>query len=321
MVSNISVIDPKLLQRTLERFGQRHYELIGHGYDNLVAVLGGKVTLRVARHADAATRQRFEAELLRFLAEHPTAPFELPQLEDYSPDPAYMVCSFVKGDIMSEDQIRQLPIADQKALGKDLATFIHWEQCLDTTAFRARVMPLAIQRDQWEAYLDRSIFKFDDKLRYPTLAKHARDLIKQFHHHYPRGLAPIANQVVHDDLFAGNLIFNDANRLSGIIDFGGATLGTAAQEMRQMYRISDAVIEACISEYQRLTGQSISLEIIRFWSVITEVAVLCERILTNRTNTPSYARARGHLRRWFPEDNWSELGVSNNNIAPQLTDT
>jgi aminoglycoside phosphotransferase (APT) family kinase protein len=104
---------------------------------------------------------------------------------------------------------------------------------------------------------------------------------------------------VHDDLHIHNLLFQD-NVLSGVVDFGAICIGTAEQEMRQVYRLSEAALIAAIKTYNSLAHTELNSETCKIWATTQELATYARELKVNRTDHAAFKRANEHLALWFP---------------------
>ncbi len=105
------------------------------------------------------------------------------------------------------------------------------------------------------------------------------------------------------DLHTENLLF-DNGKLIGVLGFGDTNIGTPEQELRQMYRINETVLQSAVNTYEQLSGYQLNLQACKIWSITQELAVYSEMITNNNTNHPAFSRAALNLQNWLPEANW-----------------
>lgn len=106
--------------------------------------------------------------------------------------------------------------------------------------------------------------------------------------------------VVHDDLHMENMLFEN-DRLVGVLDFSELTVGTAAQELRQLYRLGEDVVQRAIDAYQQRAGITIPLPEVKAWAIVTELAPYCAHVAKGEMDHPSKIRTAANLQSWLPE--------------------
>ena len=112
--------------------------------------------------------------------------------------------------------------------------------------------------------------------------------------------------VVHDDLHTENMMFNDDDILTGVLDFGDTNVGTPEQELRQLYRISEDIMLTAVQEYQRLSGRYLNVEAIKIWSIMKELADYSGKLAAKDMGHRAFKRASRNLNIWIPEGKWGE---------------
>jgi aminoglycoside phosphotransferase (APT) family kinase protein len=273
-------------------------KLIMHGYDNVIAIVDEKLVFRFPRNEVAVNRQHFEAQLLRHL--HGKISLPIPEILEVHRAPDYLVTNRIPGAHISLTALRELPAEYSRIYAHDIAQFmkelnaaVSPHQVTETRA----VNHMTGESDElWPDTLKRVLQEasFPDKAWLEEVAHHQYEQWEQLCAH---SNLPII--VVHDDLHVGNLLFKDS-RISGILDFGDAAIGTAAQEMRQLFRINEDILRTTIYEYAQLTGIHISEEEVATWAITTELASYCERLVKGDINHPSFIRTQATMKRWLP---------------------
>src|SRR5208282_2779736 len=91
------------------------------------------------------------------------------------------------------------------------------------------------------------------------------------------------------------LLFEN-NQIVGILDFGYAKSGTAAQELRLLPCINKLLLENTIDQYSNLGGLDVDPNEVHIWAISTQLASYCDRLSKGQTDHPSYIRSRENLK-------------------------
>lgn len=291
-----TVADREMAERIIRRECPDAHRItyVEHGHSNLVAQVDEQYVFRFPR--DAATLKRFEFEtaLLQLLAERRLA--LAPAVYKKSSRPAFAVVQFLPGEHLTRVEVLTLPVATQASYGAQLAAFVF---AFQQTALVGEVGQLRQAtdvdevEDRWEQYLPKA---FAD----PPIDQRLRTVIDRFYDEWQTmHAAEHANVVVHGDLHGQNILFKDG-RLSGVLDFEFADVGSIEQECRTLYQFGEHLLGGFVREYERLSKKSVQLSHVRTWAIVGELATFCTRSRRGQTSHPSFIRARDNLRVWLP---------------------
>ncbi len=275
---------------------------VEHGYDNLVGLVDDRFAVRFPRMHSAYLRSQYERLVLSDLASLES--IAIPRVLGAGEDPPYLVTSFVRGEHITWREISGFPEVRQKKIGRDIARFAFAMHSL-LSVQRAReyrgTWGLDAQAEQpWDVHLD----KYLNQHEFPTPDQDS--LAKAYYHRWREQAYTTPTVVLHDDLHMENLLFENAE-LAGILDFGDTNIGRPEQELRQMYRINETVLEAAVAEYERLSGYKLNLEACKIWAIVQALATYAEMIAGHKTDHPGFARAVSDLQRWLPEGGWGAM--------------
>ena len=293
-----------VLEHVIKKYGDKPYKIVDHGYQNLVAIIDNQYVARIPRDHRAAKILARESEIITLLKDLDDPPLKTQKIIEFSMSPTYMVCDFIAGESMLENDIPGLPEPTQKEIGRTVARFINWLGQISSPQVLKKVAASVPDSLAWDYYLEQTIGAFDET-DYPTLSAHAKRLSAQLGNFYPDGVNVIANQILHDDLYAGNIIFDESYSPIGVIDFSDMGVGDAEREMRQMYRTGQVVFDACVDEYESLSGKKIDKQRVKFWAEAQVFAALCGKI--DKKTHPSFKRGMRNVKKWYPNEDWSEL--------------
>lgn len=260
------------------------FEVVSQGQENLVIVVEQTHSVRFPRTEEIWQRGLAERSVLKKLT---AMSLPTPKVIAVSENPAYIQATYLKGNHLDANQIRDAPLATQQQVGREMATFAHTlHQTLSVEAIRPLLIPPTWSYDD---YLKRVLFdRNDPNPRIDALAKH----------YYQAWLSKKTARkvIVHDDLHTGNLLFDDDYHLIGVLDFGAICVGSPEQDLRQTYRLGNEVFETAASTYEQLSGHPFNRETAKLWTITQELASYCRE-----DSDEVHARAFDNLRFWFPE--------------------
>jgi aminoglycoside phosphotransferase (APT) family kinase protein len=295
-----------LLNSLLHRYNAQEYRLVDSGKHNFIAIFDESVVVRIPRHKDDEATQSFENRFLQIVAGK-QMPFQTPKVVEFSSDSAYMVCSYLEGDTKQEVSLNSMSESVHQVIGNQVAHIMRWmKDELSVEWYLQELSEFKGRASTCDRYLGATVGSFRSSV-YPQLTLLAAQLYSELSRIYPNSVENASDRVIHDDLFIGNLVFNESNKTTGVLDFGYAVPGDAAREMRQMYRLSPTAARACISEYSKLTGEAISYAHVKFWAEIAETSILCQYIQGKLAPDKLYERARDNIVRWYPNTSLREL--------------
>lgn len=275
--------------------------LIEHGYDNIVVLVDDLYALRFPRNQDAYARSQYEKQVLQHLETLET--ISVPKILGEHANPPYLLTSFVAGKHLSPRDIDNFPMELQQELGESIATFAHAMHTAfsveEVRRIRKKLRLDERPEEPWDMYFERL-------LAGSNLLTPEQDVIaKEYYEKWKKVDASSPLVVVHDDLHTENMLFKDSH-LCGVLDFGDTNIGTAEQDLRQLYRINETILNAAADKYSELSGRKLDIEAIKLWAIMQELASYAERLLTENTNHPAFARASGNLNMWLGTDMWGK---------------
>lgn len=293
------VVEAESIARTLYTSAQE-FTVINHGYDNIVVLVDKKYALRFARNDSARLRSKFEKYLLNYLEQNSSV--NSPRVIREQREPYCLVVTFLFGTHLSPSKVRKFTLPQQIQFGKDVARFIYTLQKAVSTESVKKLrseLQLDEQSDEpWDVYVKNNIV--NSKFASEAQSRISHDIYRQWKSVYNKG--PLV--VVHDDLHTENMLFVDSH-LNGVIDYGDTTLGTAAQDLRQLYLINDLVTKSAISEYNRLSGDIVDFETVRIWAITHELTTYFKHLSKNQLDHPGFLRTSSNLNYWLPEIKWT----------------
>jgi aminoglycoside phosphotransferase (APT) family kinase protein len=279
-------------------------EIVESGYENLIIIAGEQV-FRFPNTEASWNRDKLECVLFKVISERAVLP--IPNIIRVSDNPPFAVISKVHGSHYSED-LAELSYDDRVKYARQLAQFANkLHDSIDSHTFKKLKQDNEVVNDpidDWELYMS----KFLLDCNYLSHAQQAaaaegyyiwrENLTKQ-----DRTL------VVHDDLHTGN-VFVDGGRITGVIDFGDCTVGSAEQELRQLYRADSDTLKAGIDEYNRLSSKKIDFDVAKNWSIVHEIAVYSKSISNAQTDSHAFSRSKNNLAKWLPEIDWELADIT-----------
>ncbi len=272
---------------------------VENGYDNLVGLVDEQYALRFPRDENAYARTCYEKLVLLDLA--PLTQVFIPKVLGEGENPFYVITTFLRGRHLNTKEIRELSVKQQRHLGENVASFAYAMHKLlspeKVMESRKRFGLDQLKEEPWDIHFENNLV--NNKLRDPKQAEISREYYEKWK--YLKFTTP--SVVIHDDLHNDNLMFENGE-LVGVIDFGDTNIGTPEQELRQLYRINDTVLEAAVWKYEKLSGFQLNLEASKTWAIVQELAIYSEMLFNNNTKHPAFSRATKNLNRWIPEVSW-----------------
>lgn len=298
----LTFADASLAKKITEAaYPNAEIKVVEHGYDNIVVLVDDKYALRFPRNQDAYARSQYEKQVLEHLEKLETIP--VPRVLGEHDDPSYLITSFVAGKHLSAEDVRHFSSEQQKQLAEDVAGFAYSIHSLFSVEEARRIrkeLRLDERREEpWDMYFERLLYT--GTLQDPEQDKTAKAYYKKW-----KALDNTNHLiVVHDDLHTQNMLFQD-HRLCGVLDFGDSNIGTAEQELRQLYRINESILKAAIDKYSELAERSLDIEAAKIWAIMQEIGSYVEHLANQTTDHPAFSRSARNLNRWFGTDSWGK---------------
>lgn len=270
-------------------------EFIDHSQNNLIAKIDDQYIFRSPKSTEGLVRFDFEIQILQSLGERLGTP--VPKLVKTSQDPPYLLANYLRGEHLENRSIRALGPYKQTEIGNQLAVFSY--------QLNQVLSPSGVKSARANSKLDQASPPWDKYFAQIFGVKQSNSKLDKLNKHYYELWQKINKRsndeiVIHDDLHANNLLFND-DMLSGILDFEQINVGTIEQEFRNLYRLSEEILTPAAQKYQDLTGNDVDLQAVRIWAITVELAALSRQIIKEDTNHWSYPRALLKLRYWLPD--------------------
>lgn len=276
--------------------------MIKHSHDNIVALINTQHVVRFPRNRNAYLRSLYEKHILEKLESVDT--ITIPRILDEHGNPPYFITSFIQGHHISASDVRAFTQTQQQEFARQVAQFAY---TMHTTFKLDEELPLRKElgldeladEEPWLIYFKRIVHD----VTYPTQKQD--EIAKKYYCEW-MGLCNVpVTVVVHDDLHTQNMMFEN-NHLIGVLDFGDANLGTPEQELRQLYRISEEVMQVGVQEYQRLSGKDLDEGALKAWCIMKELADYYIHFTHKTVSHHAFKRACRNLNGWLPEGEWGK---------------
>lgn len=273
-------------------------QLIEHGYDNIVILVEEDYTLKFPRNESAVLSNLFESKVLPYF-NHITN-VQIPVFIRHNTDPVFTIYKQVLGKPLNKADIDYLSLDESMALGKDIASLlyaVHKSMPVNDLVAMKHELNHDPEFLDWPNYLKNSLYLCT------SLNPIQNTIANKYYEKWLKLDKTTHKIVIHDDMHPNNILFING-RLSGVIDFGDMTVGTAEQELRILWQFGDQVLDATISEYEKLANRKLDVEAIHIWAISQELAKYATYSAKTDTNNHSFMRAQRLLNRWLPEGKW-----------------
>ncbi len=275
------------------------------GYANEIAVVNGEVAFRFPKNLNAKRSLRMETMVLERLKNKTS--IQLPVVIEVRDDYSYRIDTYISGKIYSDLALRKAINGNEKKLAHPIAQFIkEINSVLSADEVRFIREQAQIDTDKYDNYHENTYRKIDGYASNENSS--INDLYLKFrqelNNYLPDGLDS-GEVIIHDDLHAGNLVFDDEVNLVGIIDFGDITTGNIYRELRPLYRYGDKLTKLLI----KLLGDKfgpIDFNTVRTFSILNELAVLIEQKESPKRPEERIEFIKRILAEWLGK-NWGEV--------------
>ncbi len=276
--------------------------MIEHSYDNIVALIDNSYAIRFPRNKNASTRSKYEKHILQKLEQ--ISNVTVPMILNEHDNPPYLVTSYVPGQHLSTRTIKLLPDDLKTSIARKIARFTYsMHSTLDLNEelkFRHALELDNLAEEPWPVYMRTTIFDST----FQTMQQDA--VAKEYYERWNNTCNVSPQVVVHDDLHTENMLFDDDHLLIGILDFGDTNVGIPEQDLRQLYRISEDVLQTAIREYENISGKRLDVEIAKTWAITQELAVYIEQLTNGKTGHRTFKRACRNLNTWLGKGDWGK---------------
>ena len=276
------------------------FTLVDHGYDNMVVLIDTDYAIRFPRNANAYLHSKYENQILQALMK--VSIVSIPHIVAMNDNPAYSITTYLHGRHLRSYDVAALTIEAQDDYARKVAEFAYsMHTSFSVTkaeAVRKELKLDELQEEPWDIYFENMLHKYH--LPNPVQDK----LAKEYYSKWKNIITTTSDVVIHDDLHTMNMMFDEHNRLTGVLDFGDTTIGTPEQELRQMYRINEHVLEVALSRYDELSGQHLNFDAAKNWAIVQELAAYAQHLKDGTIEHPAFQRASGNLNKWLPDGAW-----------------
>lgn len=270
---------------------------IDHGHHNLVISVNRTHVFRFPRDEKSSKRLQLETALLQHLQGKITA-VPIPEVIAVSGMPFYVVLKYLDGECLTAEQIQFLSEDEQKLAGRTLAEFSEQFNRVAPAELLARLRHetgVEAIDEAWPDFFKR-VFVGE-----PLPNERLKPVVEKYYGIWKDYTATEEhNFAIHDDLHPANVVFIGP-KISGVLDFGNAYVGSVEGEMRGLYRMGETVLGAALNRYQELTGRHIEHEHVRIWVITSELAIYVHYFAKEQTAHPAFLRAEANLRKWIPD--------------------
>jgi aminoglycoside phosphotransferase (APT) family kinase protein len=240
-----------------------------------------------------------EYDVLRLFDGADFSPFAVPRLVDYSDDPTYLVTTYVPGKSAAAKEIRNWSKPEREYLGHSLGEYILGQinTISGDTAEGLAILPTRDRTAEFE-----NVGSFADPDHYPTLTSVCSSLYDRWQD-YNLGSAEYG---IHGDLTPHNIILSEERRLTGVIDFARAHVGSIAEELSTVCDVDISLLEACVDELQQ-GGIETAVEHALVWRDMKYIHVGPTLILSGQLDYQNCAAFRDSVTSLYPNLDWQEL--------------
>lgn len=259
-------IEQSALVQELRPNAQNVRELSGDM--NRIVVVDDAEVFRFPKTEEVGRILLYEAKLLRQLEGRLS--LEIPRPLEVAEGARYGVFSYVPGEILKNRDIAAFTTTEKTAFGQALATFmLELNAVLDidrVITWRHEANPDFVSFEQYYS----NVLQQGRNDRHPLLPLYERYYL-QVKERFSR--ESVKKIVAHNDLHAGNLLFDEANVLRGIIDFGDCEADMIYSELRPLYSLGADIVQAVIDALDSRLGP-VELETVRLYAIAHELSVL-----------------------------------------------
>lgn len=289
-----------------QRYGLHDAQTIPDGYVNFVAFKEGRLVIKAPQPEGEGGHIRLRqlaAEITNLqhleAARAGLAPTQVPELVEYSLDPAYLVATYVPGRAsMPAAEIAGLSASERETLGREYGAYI---------TRQAEIAPIGTSAGEslWAPAFG-ELGEFSER-SYPTLTRKAADLYERWQTYRTAvHSGSIALRFIHGDLRLENSTLSDTYNLQGVFDFATAGRGDIAEELSRLANIDSTVLNGCLAELA-LSGLDPDPEHVRIWQEMKDLQVLTGWIQLGNTRHDNYLGKREIVAKRYPQENWGEL--------------
>lgn len=287
------------------RYHPRQTE-IGEGFVSRVTIVNRAVVVKVPHGDDprllgALAREHTVLQALEDIEIPGTA---IPRLVEFSPDPAYLVATYVPGRTITQAELQAQPPEVRAQLGRDFGVCILKQAAaVDPRRFaEAGIPPLGVE--DWPAFFDKYIGGFHHP-DFPSLSLAAGALYAEWRQ-YTEGRAETKRHFIHGDLTLANAAVTPDYRLSGMYDLARAHLGDLDEELSTLVRLDDALFRGCVQELEA-GGMPVDVDAVKLWRHMKDFQVLSYWVTHGNPGHRNFIAVRDTIAARWPGLDWAEL--------------
>ncbi|HEX6462682.1 MAG TPA: aminoglycoside phosphotransferase family protein [Candidatus Saccharimonadales bacterium] len=275
---------------------------------NYVGIGDERLVIKAPQSTQSMGGLAVEAAALELLERSPPLSAAIPQLVEFSTDPAFLVTKYLPGKIIEAATLQEISFKDRETLGHDIGAYVLSEAQINLEAARHEIPPLEAN-DTWGRLFETWVGNFSSPA-FPSTSELAKKLYARWLQYH----ADTTNeQFIQGDLRLGNMAVSSNNRLHGVFDFGRAGVGTINNEISPLINLDSTIMQGVINELQA-ASVDIDIEQLHVWDEMKKLAQLTHYISGNdyRDNPPTFvSRACRIVSAHHPELEWSEFNTLN----------
>lgn len=293
---------PTTLARTIAESYTPGRVVVYEGDINVVATADEQVSVKVPRQDDDFARDAFMRELRAYqlLANVDVSPISVPRIVAVSSDPAYLVATYVPGQITNNDEVRALAESSRAALGKGIGRYIARQYLAVDLGSAQEALPAGAPytlASEFDLYLR----DFRNRA-YPTLGRLANTLYERW---YVRHIEE-PDAFIHGDLQPSNVTLDEDANLQGVFDFGRATTGKISEELSAFCAVDPVLFDNCVRQLEA-EGLYVDRDQALLWREMRDLIVLPYWITQGKVNNRYFRQFRTKVVERYPQFNWREL--------------
>jgi aminoglycoside phosphotransferase len=239
------------------------------GDEHIIAEVNNDLIFRFAKTIAIQKHMCVEIELLKYLKNRIRA-CSIPHVIYYFPEMYCFGYKKIKGNLLSKEVYASLSHDQQNKLANDVAQFLY-ELHSNISLEEAQNTGLV--------FADWPLLPKDLKNKI-SLKNNNRlnTTFEKFINEYEQILDTEHGIVIHNDIHEKNVVINAiTNKLSGIIDFTSACIGTKYHEFRYLHLIDEIFLKNVVVAYSERSQFQVSLHNAYIFCMATEFSRLTER--------------------------------------------
>lgn len=234
------------LQKIKNDFPQikwKKHRVLTHGWDHIIIVLDEKIIFRFPKDKEYKDEFQNEIQLLRYLKKRFRV--GIPEYKYISKDKSIAGYDMVRGRELTVSRFRRLSASEKDTVAKQLSGFI---SALHATP--KSVMTKYNVRDENQEKIYKELVSNVKKLLFPRLRKKDIQLIEDYLVELKDALGhKYSNALVHNDLSAEHILWDDKLKQTNIIDFSDRAFGDPAIDFSGLLEYGQKFTEKVLDLY------------------------------------------------------------------------